>query len=266
MAQPVSTPYPRYSLPWITVVRLLSAVIFGRQRSFRQDARACVARLRPPLRVDGEEFIPRRGPCLLTLNHYARPGFRAWWLALALNAVVPADIHWVMTSAWTYPDSLRSHLITPATHWLFGRIARVYGFTPMPPMPTVIGDSAADVLPAQETVERAVAVRQVLAWARRTANPMLALAPEGRDTWSGALSMPLPGSGRFILHLARLGCQIVPVGGFESEGRFCLRFGPPYTLTVPVGLSADARDLAAREAIIAHIAAQLPTHLRGAFG
>lgn len=270
--------YPEYALPWTILARLLSAVIFGRQRSFRQDARACVARLRPPLRIDGKEHIPQRGPCLLTLNHYARPGFGAWWLALALSATVPADIHWVMTAAWTYPDALRSHLITPATRWLFGRIARVYGFTSMPPMPTATGDESASVLPSQDIVDRAIAVRQVLAWVRRTVQPVLALAPEGRDapfrsndsppkeSPGSMLSTPLPGSGRFILHLAQLGLQIVPVGAFEIDGVFCLRFGPAYALTVPADLSTDARDRIARETVMIHLAAQLPAHLRGAFG
>jgi hypothetical protein len=71
----------------------------------------------------------------LTINHYARPGFHAWWLALALSAVVPTDVHWIMTAAWTYSDGFRARTVTPLSRWLFGRIAQVYGFTSMPPMP-----------------------------------------------------------------------------------------------------------------------------------
>ncbi len=262
MDQKTEARYPTYSLSWTTVLGLIGAIVGGRRRSFRRDACACIARLRPPLRVEGEAYIPQHGPCLLTLNHYARPGFRAWWLALAVGAVVPAEVHWVMTAAWTFPDPFRSRLLTPLTRWLFARIARVYGFTPMPPMPTFGTDEVTDLASA-ELLERATAVRRVLTWARQTPEPLLALAPEGRDTPGGVLSMPLPGSGRFMLHLANLGFSIVPVGAFEADGRFCLRFGPPYVLTVPADLSAHARDRAACEVVMSHLARQLPAGLQG---
>ncbi len=254
-------------MPFGVVARLLGATLRGIQhsRSFGADAQRCVAALRPPLRVLGPEHVPTRGPALLTINHYARQKvndaapFRAWWLALGVSAIVaaggPAGVHWIVTEAWTYPDPLRAHLVTPATRWLFRRVARVYGFTSMPPMPPDPGDALA----------RAAAVRRVLAYARATPTPLIGLAPEGSDAPGGVLQMPPSGVGRFIAHLARLGLPITPVGGFEADGAFCLRFGAAYALETPVAVSPAERDRATSAIVMRHIAAQLPLHLRGEF-
>ncbi len=256
--------FPVYPVPYRLAIRLVGDVIRGARNSrcFRVDAQRCVADLRPPLHVEGQAHIPARGPCLLTMNHYTRlatadtPPFRAWWLALAVSAVVPAAIHWVVTEAWTYPDPLRAHLITPTTRWLFRRIARIYGFTSMPPMPP----------DPRDVMARTLAVRHVLAYARTTAEPLIGLAPEGGDAPGGVLQMPPSGVGRFIIHLARLGLPIVPIGAFEADGVFCLRFGPAYRLDVSPALSAAERDRGARLMVMRHIAAQLPASLRGEFG
>jgi hypothetical protein len=232
---------------------LFAALRVGSRRSFRQDARVCLDGPHPALRVYGAEHVPGDGPALLTLNHYARPGFRAWWLALGVSAVVPADVPWVMTAAWTYPDPFRARTLTPATRWLFRRLAQVYGFTSMPPMPPDPRDVAA----------RAVAVRQVLAYVHRTPRPLIGLAPEGADAPEGTFRPPPPGTGRFLLHLSRLGLPLVPVGAYESGGAFCLRFGPAYRLEVPPGLSSEDQDREAGQIVMQHIAAQLPAHLHG---
>jgi hypothetical protein len=192
---------------------------------------------------------------VLTVNHYTRRGFRAWWIALALSASVPAEVHWVMTAAWTYPDRLRARTITQATRWLFRRFARVYGFTSMPPMPP----------DPRDTADRALAVRQVLAYVHGTTYPVIGLAPEGSDSPDGTLQWPPMGVGRFVLHLSGRGLALVPVGSFEAGGALCLRFGKPYCLTIPPGLSVHERDRRASQVMMQHIAQQLPAHLRGEF-
>lgn len=255
--------YPHYPFPRGLAARLVWAALRGvsMRRRFSADAQDCVAALRPPVHVFGREHIPARGPCLLTINHYARgtsngsPSFRAWWLALGVSAVVPAEIHWIVTEAWTYPDVVRAHLVTPATRWLFRRVARIYGFSSMPPMPPDPRDAMA----------RTLAVRHVLAYAQATPDPLIGLAPEGGDAPEGVLQMPPSGTGRLMLHLARLGLKLVPVGGFEMEGAFCLRFGPPYLLAVSAASSAIERDREASAIVMRHIAALLPPHLRGEF-
>ncbi|MBN1439985.1 MAG: hypothetical protein JW929_11305 [Anaerolineales bacterium] len=124
-----------------------------------------------------------------------------------------------MTAAWTFPDPLRSRLLTPLSRWALARIARMYGFTLMPPMPPRPEDAGA----------RADSVRRILRLARRS-RPDIALAPEGMDSPDGRLKPPPSGAGRFIAHLAALGYTPVPVGAYETDGAFCLRFGEPFRL------------------------------------
>ena len=246
---------PRYPVLWDLAFRLGISILDRRPRSFKKDAADCVTRLRPPLQVLGKEHIPKTGPCLVTVNHYARPGFHAWWIALGISAVLPCDVHWVITAAWTYPDSLRAHTITPVTRWLLRRIAETYDFTSMPPMPP----------DPDEVQARAEAVRRILRFARNNMSPVIGLAPEGMDMAEGKLSMPAPGVGRFIAHLTDLGLPILPVGAFESGNRFCLGFGLPFLLNIPPNLGPEEMDWAASHAVMLHIARLLPPGLRGDF-
>ena len=244
--------YPRYTLPPALVGGLALSVLAGKSRSFRADAQAAMARLQPPLVVLSGENLPEAGRCVLTVNHYYRPGFQAWWIALALTSVVPYDVHWVMTSAWTYTDPMGKLVLAPAMRWLLRRLARVYGFTTMPP-------EAADV------EGRASAVRRVLAWARATPQGVLGLAPEGRDAPGGVLQQPPSGAGRLISHLAGMGLRLVPVGAYESEQGLCLRVGAPYALDLAPGAPPDERDWQASRQVMRRIAALVPPPLQGEF-
>ncbi len=247
--------YPRYSYPPSVVLGLAASILFGRQSSFQQDARECLALLQPPLRVYGEEHIPASGPALITFNHYYRPGFDAWWMALALDAIVPRPIHFVMTGELTYPGKWYAPLGRTVSRWVLGRLGKVYGFNTMPPMP-----------PRPRDVERrARSVRRVLAYAREHPDAILGLAPEGGDQPGGQVSRPASGAGRFLLLLTGLGFGIVPVGVCEEAGELCLRFGPWYRLSAPDGLSADEKDRAAAGQVMGQIAALVPARLRGEF-
>jgi hypothetical protein len=57
------------------------------------------------------------------VNQYSRPGFQAWWIALAVSALLDIDLHWVITSGWVYEDPLRSMTITPLSRFMLRRIA-----------------------------------------------------------------------------------------------------------------------------------------------
>lgn len=197
-----------------------------------------VAALRPPLLVKGSPVIP--GACVITINHYARPGFQAWWLALAVSAVLPAEVHWVVTAEWRYADRWRSATITPVSRWVLRRIAAVYGFTRMPPMPPRPG----------EEMQRALAVREILRYARQVERPVIGLAPEGGDFAAPGRVAELPaGVGRLLLHLSSLGLLVLPVGAYEVGDRFCLNFGLPYHLEPPQVSSADSRDAWVRQLV-----------------
>ncbi len=247
--------YPRYSYPAGLIAGLLRDLILLRPRSFQADARACVARLDPPMRVLGQENIPREGPCVITVNHYYRPGFGAQWFALAISARISVNVHWLMTGELTFPGKWFAPVATPTARIILGRLARLYGFATMPPMPPR----------PQDVQTRAGAVLAVLDYVKHTQNPVIGLAPEGADPPNGQLTMPATGLGRFCLLLADQCLKFIPVGVYESNGGLYLNFGNPYPLEVFQTESPDERDRAAAHIVMSHIARLLPSCLRGKF-
>jgi hypothetical protein len=247
--------FPDYSYPPLLILNLACNILFGGRRSFPSDGRACLGRLKPPLRLYGEENIPQSGPCLITFNHYYRSGFSAWWMALALAASVPVDIHFVMTGELTFPGKWYAPLGMAGSRWLLSRFGRIYGFTTMPPMPPRPGDVEA----------RAKAVRTTLDFARAHPQAIIGLAPEGGDQPGGLVNRPPAGAGRFLLLLSEQGFPLLPVGCFEENGEFSLRFGACYRLTVPGRPGPDEKDRRAAQTVMSAIAAQLPERLRGEF-
>ena len=217
--------------------KVITASLWLRPRSFAADARAAVSDILPESVMRGLENIPKDGPCLITCNHYTRPGLDAWWGALLISAAVAsqrdpaadAEIHWVITAAWTFLDNpwRRKHL-TPLTRWAFERVARVYGFITMPPMPPS----------PDEVFARAASVRRTLRLAREIApkGGMIGLAPEGRDTPDVVGSVP-EGVGDFIAHLCKAGLPILPVAVDESQGHLHAYFGPTFQPTIPADKS-----------------------------
>ena len=207
--------YPRYSYPRGLFAKVARDVILYRRRDFREDAIACIEHLRPPLQVLGTENIPLQGPCVITVNHYYRPGFGAEWLALAISASVPMNVHWIMTGEFMYQEKWYAAIGSIGSRILLRRIAYIYGFTNMPPMP-----------PRPKDVEaRARSVRAVLEFVRRTRDPVIGLAPEGHDPFEGILTRPAAGVGRFGLLLARAGLIFMPAGAYEVKGILQLCFG-----------------------------------------
>jgi 1-acyl-sn-glycerol-3-phosphate acyltransferase len=243
-------------LPWKVAPGILLSAARNRPRSFREDALRCIVQGQPLLQVIGQENIPTSGPALLTLNHYSRPGFQAYWMALAVSSVVSAEMHWTMTTAWTDDGSLRSKALAEISRRLFPRLARMYGFTPMPPMPPR----------PDEAEKRARAVRQVLRAAKRQPPPLLVLAPEGRDIPGGRLGRPPLGVGRFLILLTQLGYPVYPVGVYEVDGYLCLNFGAAFALEIPPGLKREDSDGYASGTVMCAIARLLPEELRGEFG
>jgi hypothetical protein len=224
-------------------------------RSFKDDAITCISGLIPPRKVIGGENIPSRGPCLITFNHYHRPGFNAWWNALVVAAQLPMETHIIITGELTFPGKWYAPVGKPLSRWALRKIAKTYGFTCMPPMPPREKDVSA----------RAQSVRQVLSYVEQTQNPVICLAPEGGDMPGGKLAYPPPGAGRFMLRLAGKEMKVVPIGIWEEDGRLCINFGPGFELSIPSGTAADARDHLATKLVMERIALLLPSHLRGEF-
>jgi hypothetical protein len=220
-------------------------------RSFRTDAKRLVSRLSPPLRLEGELADVRHGSWLVLVNHYHRPGFRAWWISMAISAVLPREVCWVTTNALTFADRLRATTVTPLSRWFLRHAAGLYGFVPMPAMP-----------PSPSEVEaRAASVRWVLRRAREP-EALLGLAPEGGDMPGGVLAAPPSGSGRFLQLLARCGLRFLPVGAYEEDARLCLQFGAPFDLPAEI---ADPVDDGVSHIVMSALAACLPQRLRGCY-
>jgi hypothetical protein len=230
-------------------------MLLFRKRDFRRDARDCVSSLHPALKVLGQENIPQHGPCVVTVNHYHREGFSAEWLALSIASCVPVQMHWVMTGESMYVGKWYQAMGAPVSRILLNRIATVYDFTTMPPMP-----------PRERDVEqRAASIRRVLEVVRRTANPVIGLAPEGYDSPAGTLTKPASGVGRFGLLLSKAGLRFYPVGAYEEDGCFQICFGEPYGLDVEKHVPPDEKDAQASQIIMEHIARLVPLHLRGGY-
>lgn len=247
---------PLYRLPRQFLGGFLWSVLTLRPRSFARDACVAVTGLCPEPEVLGSEHIPIRGPCLVTCNHYNRPGFDTWWLALAITAAVTAhrapnadpEVRWVMTAAWTFPESpWRHRVLTPLTRWAFDRVARVYGFVTMPPMPP----------DPREVEARALAVLRTVRLARRAAQEggMVGLAPEGQDVSAG-LGQPPEGVGRFLSLLVETGLPVLPVGVAETEGRLRVSFGPLFIPEIPP--DRNEQDRVVTPQVMDAIARQLP--------
>lgn len=249
--------WPNYPLPIGLGARLAIAIMLRKHINFAQQARSYSSRLGPQIVTVGTQNIPRTGPCLITINHYSRTGFRSWWLAISVSAAVPVDIRWIITNAWTFPDKVQARFLTPITDALFPQIAWCLDFSTMPPMPPR----------PQDLERRSQGVRSVLHDTRRILEIgegdqlMIGLAPEGGDTPGGALAPPPPGAGRFIEQLARMGLVIVPVGIYEESGRLCLNFGAGYNLSVPSGISKHERDRDVSWLVMEQIATLVPEQL-----
>jgi hypothetical protein len=246
---------PRYTYPTYVFAGLIRDILLLRKRDFHRDAQACIENVDPPLNVLGRECIPQHGPCVITVNHYHREGFSAEWLALAVAALVPIGMHWIMTGEFMYEGKWYRSIAAKGSRILLKRIAQVYGFTNMPPMP-----------PREKDVqERAASVRAVLEYVRRTESPVIGLAPEGYDPPAGMLTRPAPGLGRFGLLLSRAGLMFCPVGAYEADGVFHIHFGETYELQVADHLSPDEKDFQASQIIMKNIARLLPLRLRGEY-
>jgi 1-acyl-sn-glycerol-3-phosphate acyltransferase len=247
--------YPKYSYPPGLFARAAWDLILLRRRDLRRDAKACIENMSAELKVFGEENIPRQGGCVLTINHFHRPGLGAQWIALAVTALVPLPIRWAVTGELMCQGKWYRAVGTRASRVFLRRLAYLYGLITMPPMPPRPTDVKA----------RATSVRAILKHVKQGHEPVLGISPEGYNSPQGALTRPATGFGRFALLLSRAGMKFVPVGGYEADGVFHLHFGNAYELSIPGDFSTDEKDEQAIQMIMRKIACLLPTHLQGEF-
>ena len=247
---------PNYKYPPSVLFKIARSIVFGGSSSFRSLAGEFFRNQPDLLKIHGKGNIPDNGPVVITFNHYHRAGFHAWWLALAVAAVIPQEIHWIVTNELTFPKKWYGFVGRPISRWVLRKLSEIYGFTGMPPMPPRPQDASG----------RASAVRKVLSSIKHHDLPFIGLAPEGSDQSDGVLSNPAKGLGRFCLLLASSGFLFTPIGIYESDGCLHLAFGSQYSLNIPAGLSSEQKDQLAARNIMEQIAVLLPDNLRGDFG
>jgi len=244
----VNKEYPHYFLSPYMVLGQIYILCAGKRSSFKETALKMVKGIHPPVRYSGLENVPEQGSFLVTLNHYSRKGFSIAWAAAAITAVIPRDPVWMMTGAWTSRKGGFDRARTEATKRIFKRIAEVYGFVTTPPMP-----------PAKhELMDRMLSIRQLIRILENQHDPILCLAPEGRDTPRGKLASPFPGTGKLVLQLNQILKRVLPVGVYEKDGMLHIHFGEVYLLN-DTNLNGD---FMVSEIIMERIADTLPGNLK----
>jgi hypothetical protein len=228
--------FPIYPSINPAVLGLLGLRLLGRRKSFRQDAKRVTGRLRPSICYLGLENLPGSGPYQIHVNHYARPGFNTAWIALAVSAVQPAEVAWVVADQWVYAGHPLRFLLVPAMRFILTSFRRVYGFLPMPTM-----------LPGYSDMpERSVAVRRIICYCRSHPTAILGLTPEGWDSPPQGVNLAPAGAGRFILQLNRMKLPILPAAMLEKDGCLTIKFGRAYDLPAEIDQPRSQVDEAVR--------------------
>lgn len=235
--------YPRYTSIIPVVLKVILARMCHRKRSFRADALRLTGRITPPVIVEGLTNIPASGGYVVVVNHYARPGFSTAWIALSLSASIQTEITFIMSKEWAFTGNPLGFLLRPLMKFVLASINEVYGFLPMPS--TVEGFS--------NPRSRAAAVRRVIEFGRAHPSAVIGLAPEGQDSPDQGIGMAPSGGGKFILHLNRMGFQLLPVVVQERSGRLCIRFGQVFNVALEPGLPPDTVDGFVRRMIRDHL-------------
>jgi 1-acyl-sn-glycerol-3-phosphate acyltransferase len=232
--------YPHYPSINPTVLKCL----LRRKRSLRADTARLCQQVDPPIQYAGLEYLALPQPFVVTVNHYARPGFSTAWIAVAISAVLPGETTWIMSNQWLFLGHPLGFVLRPLMRFILRSITLTYGFIPMPSM--VAGYSTPQ--------ERTAGVRETIERVRDNPNCILGITPEGMDSPDGKLMLPPPGVGRFLLHLQQMRLPLLPAAVFEAEGVLHVHFGKPYQLTARTGLSSSELDLFLRKQIIERIA------------
>ena len=232
--------HPRYPSILPAVLGALLNRLMGRHLSFGALARRLSSRINPAAVSRGTGNIPTGGGYVVTVNHYAREGFNAAWIAIVISALFPGEVTWLMTEEWVFEGHPLALVLRPVMRLVLRSLSKVFGFLPMPPMAE--GYS--------ETSQRGAAVRRVIETLRQNPQAVIGLAPEGRDSLQPGMGELPAGVGKFILYLNRMGLRILPAGITEEHGQLFVRFGEPYDLALADddgGVDAQVRAMVKEE-------------------
>ncbi len=248
----------RYRLPRRWIMDMGRALLFKTPRSIIDDSALAVHALpRPPV-ITGVEHIPVEGSFVLVANHYQRLDLWIGWSGALLIDTIARKRNIAMHFITT--DRARIGRFTvPGTRWIIERVAAVWNLILVTP-PAI----------AHEHVERQrYALLRILRLLKRSNGQAIciALMPEGDEGGTSGLIEALPGTGRALHALSKLGLPVVPAGVWEEDEQLHACFGPSFSLApMSSAVSSEALDKWARNTVMCHIAALLPIELRGKFG
>lgn len=247
---PQNSGYPAYLLSFSVIFNIICHIVTGKRLRFQKTAKGLIKGIQPPPVLKNTGVIPDSIPILVTMNHYSRQGFSIVWAAAALTSALPGDPIWLMTRAWTNRQAGLDRIRTRLTEIIFSRIAEVYGFVTMPPIPPH----------PDEIIDRAISIRRLMQALRMTDDLILCIAPEGRDFSDGTLGRPPEGTGKMILQLMKVLNRILPAGVYEKGGHLVLNFGSPYLLPDHIECDPEVADF-----VMQKIACLLPERMRGLY-
>jgi 1-acyl-sn-glycerol-3-phosphate acyltransferase len=241
-------------MPRRAMVRFARDTIVGRRRSWAGDSRL-VLEANPYARtIVGIEHVPTTGPLIIVMNHFNRPGLRPYHCAMVVSAALSERLAGRPEVRWAFTSEYRDRKIGPVPispavfRWAFARMARTYDFVPIPRQELLV-------------MNRALALRRL---ARRLSQGPVGLAPEGLLA-SDTLVEPPEGNGLFLELLGRGVVPFLPVAAWEDGSALTVRFGEPFYLSPPDGLSREERDRLARDQVMIAIGSLMPRRYWGAY-
>ncbi len=242
-------------IPCRLIINVIGSAISHQKRSFREDARRLMRTHVADFIIEGESNLVQSEPCLLVVNHFYHPKFNALWIAVAIASIVPQEMLWFITDAWTFPERKARTVLRNISHFVLSQIASVYQFFPLPPNPPE----------PNQSIEAALTIRKLFRAARTKPRPFLAFAPEGRDFPNGILGMPAKGTGTIIAELCKMGFSILPVGFFLKDSVFHIVVGKAYDMDISTRFNRKEEDPQISSKVMQSIARLLPIELQGNF-
>jgi hypothetical protein len=251
-----------FRFPLSFAPKFVPPLLLGGRASLGEHAEWLLGRTgRSPI-VRGEEHVPDSGPFVAVVNNYQRRYYFVGWNAFLVSMIVrrrrgpEAVIHWLMQDGFEQRGEGAIPWPWWLLRWLFRRVAGMYDMVLVPTS-------------ARNKGGRAAAVRAMISLLSPKGNPdrgePVGLFPEARNHPRGALGLPPPATGRLLLDVGGRGVPFLPVGVHELEGELTIRFGPPFSLARPSGVSNDeAAEAACRQVMVA-IGRLLPREFWGAY-
>ena len=248
---------PRYPFPRRWILEMGQAMLFKTPRSIVEDSALAVHSMPVAPQVSGLEHLPPEGSFVLLANHYQRPGLWIGWSGAVLIEAVTSqrdvEIQFVTT------DRARvGRFEVPGTHWIFERVATVWGLQRVTP----------GVFGVRDERRQRYALLHLMRVLRRRSQPpvCLIMMPEGDEGTASGLIEPVPGSGRALAAISGLGIPLVPAAVWEEDGRLQVRFGQAFALASNADDLADkGQERVYAEKIMLALAGLLPPALRGRY-